>query len=112
MWTCPVCGDNVDQGFEVCWSWGTSAAGVPDDEGLAGKFGSVAFFDGCVERVAIDVGDAEALQFGMGAEPSRPAAHAQPIDHLPDPAAASAQGAFQRGWLAPRHSATLPRVAR
>jgi hypothetical protein len=40
MWTCPRCGEEVDDGFEVCWWCGTSIDGVPDphflDEGRVG----------------------------------------------------------------------------
>jgi hypothetical protein len=85
---------------------------MSDDECLTGKLRPVAFFDGGIECVAVDVGNAEAFQFGMGDEPSRPAAHAPSTDHVPDLAAAPAQGALPRGWLAPTHLATLPRVAR
>lgn len=40
MWTCPKCKNQVEDGFEVCWSCGTSAAEVqapdfvPEQEGF------------------------------------------------------------------------------
>ena len=30
MWTCPKCGEEVEETFEVCWNCGTSKEGVPD----------------------------------------------------------------------------------
>jgi hypothetical protein len=30
MWTCPACGVEVDDDFELCWSCGTSVDGVKD----------------------------------------------------------------------------------
>ena len=30
MWTCPKCGEEVEDGFEVCWSCGTSIDGAED----------------------------------------------------------------------------------
>jgi hypothetical protein len=30
MWICPVCGEEVDDGFEVCWSCGSSVEGEED----------------------------------------------------------------------------------
>ena len=30
MWTCPKCGSQVEQSFDVCWSCGTTPEGVED----------------------------------------------------------------------------------
>jgi hypothetical protein len=30
MWTCSRCGERVEDGFEVCWSCGTSIDGITD----------------------------------------------------------------------------------
>src|SRR5439155_19120469 len=30
MWTCAKCGERVEDGFEVCWSCGTTIDGVED----------------------------------------------------------------------------------
>jgi hypothetical protein len=30
MWTCPKCGEKVEDSFEVCWSCGTTPGGVED----------------------------------------------------------------------------------
>jgi hypothetical protein len=42
MWICPKCAAKVDEGFEICWSCGTSPDGVedpafdPEFEGILG----------------------------------------------------------------------------
>jgi hypothetical protein len=30
MWTCPKCGEEVDEEFDICWQCGTSPEGVED----------------------------------------------------------------------------------
>src|SRR5438445_5230531 len=35
MWTCSKCGERLDEGFEVCWSCGTSIDGVEDPDFFA-----------------------------------------------------------------------------
>jgi hypothetical protein len=30
MWSCPQCGEEVEDNFEICWACGTSPDGVPD----------------------------------------------------------------------------------
>jgi hypothetical protein len=43
MWICPKCAAKVDEGFEICWSCGTSPDGVedpgfdPEFEGILGE---------------------------------------------------------------------------
>jgi hypothetical protein len=32
MWTCLKCGEDVETGFEVCWSCGTSKDGTEDPD--------------------------------------------------------------------------------
>jgi hypothetical protein len=37
----------------------------PDDDRLVGNIGIVALLDGCIERIAVDVRDRQAVKLGM-----------------------------------------------
>jgi hypothetical protein len=40
MWVCPKCAAKVDEGFEICWSCGTSPDGI-EDPGFDPEFNGV-----------------------------------------------------------------------
>src|SRR5262249_54657765 len=81
-----------------------ASTGVPDDQRLAGELRAVALFDRGVEGVAVDVGNAEPFEFGVGDEPPAPASPAHPVTDVSNPATAPAQGALVILRFVPRHA--------
>ena len=65
-----------------------AASTAADDDRAVGQFGSVAFFDRRIERVAIDMRDRQRTKFGM-ADQSRRAASVAPLS----PERSSSEGA-------------------
>ena len=70
-----------------------ASAGMADDQRLAGELRPVALLDGGIEGIAIDVGDAEALDLRMGEEPRAAAPAARLGRAVDDLAAIPAQRA-------------------
>src|SRR5262249_14877227 len=68
-----------------------AATGMADDHRLARDLRAVSLLDGGVEGVAVDVGDAKALDLGMGNDAPAATARAARLDAIGDLAAIPAQ---------------------